>query len=177
METPRLRLRPLVDDDEALYCGLYTDARVMGEIGAPLATEAAGRAFLSACRHNARDLPGHRFWAIEAREPSAAADAGGIGMAALLRTDDAAELGVMLRPGWWNSGISSEAFVPLIDHAFLGMGLALVFAQRADNDHARIIDRLLGRFGFERRPERVPAPGVCRWELPRAVWQGRRAED
>ena len=37
-------------------------------------------------------------------------------------------------------GASSEAFVPLIDHAFADMELALVYAQRPDDDHARIID-------------------------------------
>lgn len=176
LETPRLRLRPLNAGDQALYCGLYTDAAVMREVGPPLAADAAARAFHAACRHNVRDRPGHRFWAIHMKAADATNHAaGGIGMAALLRTGDAAELGVMLRHGWWNGGISSEAFVPLIDHAFLGMGLALVYAQRADNDHARIIDRLLDRFGFVRAPAGAPDPSLARWELPRAVWRARRA--
>lgn len=175
LETARLRLRPLVAADQALYCGLYTDAAVMREIGPPLAADAAAEAFRAACRHNAKDTPGHRFWAIDAKAADGVPTAVGIGMAALLRSGDRAELGVMLRHGWWQLGISSEAFVPLIDHAFLGMALALVYAQRPDGDHARIIDRLLGRFGFVRTPDTAPGPAVCRWELPRAVWQARRA--
>ena len=175
LDTPRLRLRPMEAQDEAMFCHLYTDPEVMRRILPPLSAEVAGQNFQRACGHNARDTPGHRFWAIDDK-----ASASAIGMAALLRYGDSAELGVMLRHGWWNRGISSEAFVPLIGHAFTdsasnGMGLALVYAQRPDDDHALLIDRLLARFGFVRTPDKVSDKALCRWELPRAAWQARRA--
>ena len=147
----------------------------MRRILPPLSQEAATQSFQRACGHNAKIQPGHRFWAIDDKASNEA-----IGMAALLRTGDSAELGVMLRQGWWNRGISSEAFAPLLDHAFDdrdGMGLALVYAQRPDDDHALIIDRLLGRFGFVRTPGKAADPTRCRWELPRAAWRDRRAQD
>ncbi|GAB3346212.1 GNAT family N-acetyltransferase [Lysobacter tyrosinilyticus] len=172
LDTPRLRLRPMEARDEAMFCHLYTDPDVMRRILAPLSTEAAAQSFQRARNHNAKETPGHRFWAIDERASEET-----IGMAALLRADDSAELGVMLRNEWWNQGISSEAFVPLIDHAFLGMGLALVHAERPDDDHALIIDKLLDRFGFVRTPERASAPTQCRWELPHAVWHARRTAD
>lgn len=167
LETARLRLRLLHEqqDDAALYAHLYTDPAVMARIAAPLPAEAAARAFHAACRHNRKAQPGHRVWAIEEK-----ASAAGLGIAALLRSGERAELGVMLRPAQWNRGIASEAFVPLIDHAFLGMGLALVYAARPDDDHARLIDRLLDRFAFRRAPEHA-APGQARWELPRTRWK------
>ncbi len=171
-ETTRLRLRLLEPRDEALFCHLYTDPEVMRRILPPLSAEAAARSFERACRHNASDNPGHRFWSIDEK---ASGDA--IGMAALLRNGDSAELGVMLRNGWWNRGISSEAFVPLIAHGFQGMGLELICAERPDDDHALIIDRLLGRFGFVRAPERATAPTQARWELPRATWQAHRSTE
>ncbi|WP_460713234.1 GNAT family N-acetyltransferase [Lysobacter terrae] len=166
LDTPRLRLRPMAECDEAMFCHLYTDPDVMQRILPPLTAEAAAQSFRRACGHNAKAAPGHRFWAIDDKASGEA-----IGMAALLRNGDDAELGVMLRNGWWNRGISSEAFVPLIDHGFLGMGLTLIHAERPDDDHALIIDRLLARFGFVRAPERATAPTQARWELPRAVWQ------
>jgi RimJ/RimL family protein N-acetyltransferase len=165
--------------DEAMFCHLYTDPDVMRRIVAPLSAEAALLSFQRACNHNAKDQPGHRFWAIDPkRDDGTAADAA-IGMAALLRNGDSAELGVMLVHGWWNSGVSSEAFAPLLAHAFTGhafngMGLALVYAQRPDDDHALIIDKLLAKFGFVRTPDKVTDPSLCRWELPRASWQQRR---
>jgi len=170
LDTPRLRLRPMEPRDEAMFCHLYTDPDVMRRILPPLSAEAATQSFQRACGHNAKDKPGHRFWAIDDKASGTA-----IGMAALLRTGDSAELGVMLCNGWWNQGISSEAFVPLIDHAFQGMGLDLIYAERPDDDHALIIDKLLDRFGFVRTPERATASTQCRWELPRAVWRAQRS--
>jgi RimJ/RimL family protein N-acetyltransferase len=168
LETVRLRLRPLVSGDAALFTHLYTDGDVMRRILPPLSVDAAARVFERACRHTANSQPGHRYWTIEEKSTDAA-----IGIAALLRAGESAELGVMLRREAWQRGISSEAFVPLIDHAFLRMGLELITAQRPEDDHALIIDRLLGRFGFARVPERA-GPGQARWELPRTRWAGPR---
>lgn len=175
LETPRLRLRPMEARDEAMFCHLYTDPDVMRRILPPLSAEAAAQSFVRACNHNAKDTPGHRFWAIDRKLLEDASPAEAIGMAALLRTGDSAELGVMLRNGWWNRGISSEAFGPLLAHAFSGMNLALVYAQRPDDDHALIIDKLLGRFGFIRTPDKATDKTLCRWELPRTAWQARNA--
>jgi RimJ/RimL family protein N-acetyltransferase len=179
LDTPRLRLRPMEARDEAMFCHLYTDPDVMRRIVAPLSAEAALASFQRACGHNAKDTPGHRFWAIDYTLADSRASDTAIGMAALLRTGDSAELGVMLRNGWWNRGVSSEAFAPLLEHAFNehacnGMGLALVYAQRPDDDHALLIDKLLARFGFVRTPDKVTDKTLCRWELPRAEWQARQ---
>jgi RimJ/RimL family protein N-acetyltransferase len=174
LETSRLRLRLMEARDEAMFCHLYTDPEVMRRILPPLSAEAAAQSFARACNHNAKDTPGHRFWAIDYTLADSATSDTTIGMAALLRTGDSAELGVMLRNGWWNRGISSEAFVPLIDHAFLGMELTLVYAQRPDDDHARIIDKLLDKFGFVHASDRLVDKTLCRWELPRSTWEERR---
>ena len=171
LETSRLRLRPMETRDEAMFRHLYTDPEVMRRILPPLSVEAAARNFARACNHNAKDTPGHRFWAIDYTLADSSASDAAIGMAALLRNGDSAELGVMLRNGWWNRGISSEAFVPLIAHGFTGMNLSLIYAQRPDDDHALLIDRLLARFGFVRTPDKISDKSLCRWELPRAVWQ------
>lgn len=177
LETPRLRLRLMEARDEAMFRHLYTDPDVMRRILPPLSAEAAAQSFVRACNHNTKDTPGHRCWAIDYTAAGGSAPEVAIGMAALLRNGDSAELGVMLCNGWWNQGISSEAFVPLIDHAFLGMELALVYAQRPDDDHARIIDKLLGKFGFVHAPDRLIDKTLCRWELPRSTWEARRRPD
>jgi RimJ/RimL family protein N-acetyltransferase len=162
LETSRLRLRLMEARDEAMFCHLYTDPEVMRRILPPLSAEAAAQSFARACNHNAKDTPGHRFWAIDYTLADSATSDTTIGMAALLRN------------GWWNRGISSEAFVPLIDHAFLGMELTLVYAQRPDDDHARIIDKLLDKFGFVHATDRLVDKTLCRWELPRSTWEERR---
>lgn len=174
MRSRRLSLRLLDADgvgDEALYVHLYTDPAVMRRIAIDTSPEGAARAFQAVCRHNRREVPGHRAWRIDWHgEDGLASDAEGVGIVALSRAGDAAELGVMLREGWWHRGVSSEAFTVVLAHAFGPMGLTLVHAERPDDDHALIIDRLLAPFGFRRVPERASAPGRCRWELPRNRW-------
>jgi hypothetical protein len=45
VETARLRMRPIVVADAALYEHLYTDAETMRFIGAPLCAKRAARSF------------------------------------------------------------------------------------------------------------------------------------
>ncbi|KAB8193365.1 GNAT family N-acetyltransferase [Lysobacter maris] len=172
LETGRFRLRPLSRPDpadRALYCALYSSAAVMARIMPPLSPAAAERLYARAIDWARSDTPGHRFWIIDARDDDAP-----IGVAGYLRNGAEAEIGVLLVEPWWNRGVSSETFVPLIAHGFERMGLSLICAERPDDDHARVIDRLLGRFGFVRAPERASAVGQCRWELPRSAWSTRR---
>lgn len=174
MRSRRLSLRLLEAHgvaDQALYVHLYTDPAVMRRIAIATSAELAMRAFHRVCRHNQREVPGHRTWRIDWHgDDGLMADSEGVGIVALMRAGDAAELGVMLRDGWWNRGVSSEALPLVLAHAFGPMGLALVHAERPDDDHALVIDRLLARFTFRRVPERASAAGRCRWELPLSVW-------
>ncbi|MCF7221790.1 GNAT family N-acetyltransferase [Marilutibacter chinensis] len=172
LDTGRFRLRPLREDsdkDRTLYCALYTSPGVMARIMPPLSMAAAGRLYERALQWARSDRPGHRFWMIDSRIDGAA-----IGVAGYVRRGAEAEIGVLLVEPWWQRGVSSEVFVPLIAHGFERMGLTLVTAERPDDDHARVIDRLLGRFGFVRTPDRASAPGQCRWELPCSAWKARQ---
>lgn len=171
LETERFHLALLEAGDPAhrdLFIHLYTCPDVMARILPPMADDAAEREFERACRANLAASPGHRFWCVRTHVPDAP-----VGMAALLRHGDEAEIGVMLSRSWWNRGVSSETFVVVIAHGFRVMGLGRITAERLDDDHALIIDRLLGRLGFSRTPERASAPGQCRWELPRYRWSAR----
>lgn len=166
LETEHFHLAPLQVDNPAhrdLFIGLHTCPEVMARILPPMAVDAAERAFEHACRANQRAMPGHRYWGVHARVPEAP-----VGLAALVRRGREAEIGIMVRRPWWNRGVASETFVEVLAHGFGAMGLELITAERPDDDHALIIDRLLGRFGFYRAPQRASAPGQCRWELPRA---------
>lgn len=173
LETRRFVLRaPALDrdDDRDLYCSLYTDEDVMGKIAAPLPRDVAERGFERACVHVETQEPGHRYWLIFEKESGA-----GIGFAGLTRSGSDAEIGVVLLRPWWKSGVSSETFIEIIAHAFGPMALKRITAERPDDDHALVIDRLLERFGFVRTPERATAPTQARWELHRTEWQARTA--
>lgn len=168
LRTPRLRLRLLHeegDGDAALYAHLYTDPAVMACITAPLSADAAARAFASACRHNAAARPGHRTWRIDD-----AVHADGLGITALHRSGDRAEIGVMLRARCWGGGIAREALAAVLTHAFGPMKLALVYGERPDDAQAGLVDRMFAPLGLLRVAEPA-APGQARWELPRSRWK------
>jgi hypothetical protein len=132
----------------------------MREIGPLPDVPGLREGFARVCRHNRAKSPGHRLWVIEGRH-----DGGAVGITALRRAASRAELGIMLRPDAWNRGIAREVFGPLLRHAFDAMGLDSVDAERRDDAHGALIDRLLRPFGFV---EATPtAPGLRRWVLSR----------
>lgn len=156
--TPRLRLRRMDARDAGLYRALYTSAAVMAQIGPPLSVDAADAAFACILRHDALPAPGHRYWTLEDR-----CGAGALGIVALQRRGREAELGAMLVPDAWNRRFASEAFGPVLDHAFGAMGLVLVDAHARSGAHAGIAWRLLAPFGFRPAPPR--RAGFARWVL------------
>lgn len=172
LETPRLRLRLLRSDngsDLTLYFDLYNDPAVMRRIAPQLGVEAAARGFDAACRHNLAEAPGHRFWRVDDTVSQSA-----VGLAALRRDGARAEIGVMLFSPWWNKGICSEIFVALLQHGFERAGLDAIDARSAEDDGLPVIERLLAPFGFT-RTRAGAVGGVGQWELPRTVWEARRA--
>lgn len=160
IESARYRLRLAEPGDEGHYVALYTDPRVMHAIGPPLDVQCVRAAFDRVCRHNRAKSPGHRLWVITGRH-----DAEAVGITALRRAANRAELGIMLRPEAWNRGVAREVFGPLLRHAFAAMDLHIVDAERRDDAHGELIDRLLRPFGFVDAPP--SAPGLRRWMLSR----------
>jgi RimJ/RimL family protein N-acetyltransferase len=174
LETPRLRLRLMEagsGSDRSLYSDLYNDPAVMRRIAPLLGIEAAVRGFEAACRHNLAEAPGHRFWRVDDK-----ASEYSVGLAALRRDGSRAEIGVMLFSQWWNKGVCGEVFVPLLEHGFERAGLEAIDARSAEDEGLPVIERLLAPFGFI-RTRTGAADGVGQWELPRAVWEARRAAD
>lgn len=169
--TSRLRLQ-LLDARRtghgALYRALYTCPQVMSTIRPPLTDEAAGAAFERMCRHNAVELPGHRYWALEQRS-----DGTPIGISGFKREGDRGELGILLIADAWRQGLGSETFAALVPYAFDNIGLNHVDVERADDRRGAILWRMLAPYGFCRTPASNPAR--VRWTLSRSTWlKGRR---
>ena len=171
LDTARLRLRLLhedAEDDAALYIALYTKASVMQWIAPPLSVDAAHAAFGRACRHNRATRPGHRTWRVDEHVNGA-----GLGITALQRHGDAAEIGVVLREVAWGRGIGREALAAVLRHAFADLGLTLVYGERPDDGQARRVDRMFAPLGLARVGA---SPGTARWELPSGRWAAAQPE-
>jgi RimJ/RimL family protein N-acetyltransferase len=94
VDTPRLQLRALCEDDEALYCRIYSSPQVMRHVGVPLSTIQAAASFAVARRQNATEC-GSRWWVAVLRESME-----GIGLLGTIRRRGLVEVGVMLLPQW-----------------------------------------------------------------------------
>lgn len=161
--TDRLALRLLREDDASLYRRLYTCPRVMAQIGAPLTDAAADRAFAAAVAHNGRSEPGHRTFAAFDRESGTE-----VGIGALARSGDGAEIGLMLLPAAWDGRRSHELLDALVVYALGPMRLERLDAACREGPNVRSGRRLVQPYGFAEVPPR--RPGTVQWLLERSLW-------
>jgi RimJ/RimL family protein N-acetyltransferase len=160
---PRLDLRPLAEDDEALYVRLYSDSLAMRHIGAAQAPGTAASGFHTAMRFNAATPSVRVFWVIHDRVARQAV--GLIGLA--LDEPGGAEVGVLLPDEHQGRGIATQAIAVLADHAFNVMQLQRLHT-RHENGHA-LAAALMATLGFENIAP-SDASGHWRWQLTPERW-------
>jgi len=150
LETPRLRLRPLAATDLADLVRLDLDPEVMRYVGSPAGvktpaeTEARARTRIRESEEGTLEPLG--LWRIEAR-----ADSAFLGIGALLRMPDGADVEVAYRLARvaWGRGFATEAAGALIAHGLHTLGLPRLVAVTYPENHAS--QRVLDKLGFERR--------------------------
>lgn len=144
LATPRLVLRPLVEDDAAALHPMLADAELMTySADGPLGTVDDVRTYLAE-----EAEPGNqRTWAI-----TRTGDDRAIGWVSGSEADGddrggVTEIGFILAREAWGSGIASEAVTAVIDRLF-AEGRKRVFADADTENTASIL--LLERLGFRR---------------------------
>ena len=119
-------MRHLCAEDEALYCGLYTDAGTMRFIAEPWSMERAKRMFSKLIAlSDARNGP--NYFAMLEKDTQRA-----IGLCAIQRPDaemQRAEVGMMLNSDARGRGYATEAFAALMTEAFLALPIDTVWVQ------------------------------------------------
>jgi RimJ/RimL family protein N-acetyltransferase len=150
LDTPRLRLRPLVASDLPDLLRLDRDPEVMRYVGSPAGVrppaeiEERARTRIREAEEGASDPLG--FWRVEGR-----GDGAFHGLAALIRmpTGPDVELAYRLARTAWGHGIATEAAAALVAHALGALGLPRLVAVTYPDNHAS--QRVLDKLGFERR--------------------------
>ncbi len=177
LHTPRLRLRPLREGDEAALLAIFGDARVMRYWSTPpwqgleqaralVANDAAAMAAGEALRLGLEPADG-------------GAIVGTCTLFAFAASSRRAEMGYNLAFDAWGAGLMTEALEALLAHGFGALGLNRVEADIDPRNEASA--RLLGRLGFAREGllrERWIVAGEksdsALYGLLRADWQARR---
>jgi RimJ/RimL family protein N-acetyltransferase len=99
-------------EHQALFVELFSNKKIMRQIGDPLSPEVAVRTFAKALNNDV-ETRRHYYWVIE---NALGAEAG---IAALiLQPDNAAEVGVMLLPKFSRQGLAHLASASLIEYTF-----------------------------------------------------------
>ena len=145
LETPRLRLRALVERDVPALFEIFSDQETMRYWSHPAMTVLAEAEALQ------REIERHAVagdlfqWGIARR-----ADDAVIGTCTLYRIDREhrrCELGYVLRRDHWGAGLANEALRALVNHAFGAMGLHRLEADIDPRNAASI--RSVERLGFK----------------------------
>jgi RimJ/RimL family protein N-acetyltransferase len=154
-ETPRLRMRPLDESDQGIYCALYTDPALMRFIAAPLEAERARRSFHAALGMQA---PRPQRWIVTEKA------GGDVGLLGLIGTGDRPEIGVMLLASAQGRGYGTEAMAGMVAHAFAAYDLQAVCAHQAVVDNPTVV-RLMTRLRFRTLAPTAERPAGGDWEL------------
>lgn len=155
--TERLHLRLTDGGDADLYRALYSDPAVMRWVGPVRSTDETARIHARVCVHNAKPLPGHRFWVMRWRATGEA-----FGIASLRREGQVGEIGALSFPEAWNRGATREAFGAILTRAFDDYGMDRVDVDRPDDAQAAVVHRMLSPLRFAEVPA---AHGRRRWSI------------
>jgi RimJ/RimL family protein N-acetyltransferase len=168
-DTARLQLRRLAAADEALYCGLYTDAETMHYIGAPLLPERAARSFRKALARAGR--PASDPWFLSMIEKSTHNAVGLCGVQPYDVARRQVEIGILLNPEVRRLGYASEGLAALVTVAFSALPIDAVWVQYhpANADAERLfiglgfLPRVDGEIGGECHTYRVRSVYRSSW--------------
>jgi RimJ/RimL family protein N-acetyltransferase len=152
--TERLLIRPLAEQDKAMYISLYTDAKIMRNIGEPLTVEAAEKAFSRTIKAMRREKPRVITWTIVTLDNNKS-----IGLQALnwqsTDTADTAEIGIMLVTKANGQLYPEEAMGALMEYAFNYLSVAKINALYARKNLAtkRFVKKLGFTYNATKQPE------------------------
>lgn len=134
--TEKLLIRPLAEQDKALFISLYTDAKVMRNIGEALSHQKAEKAFSNTLKVIKKDQPKIMTWTIVNLADNKAIGIQGFTWSTPTALNDisidnerqTAEIGIMLLRGSNGKLLPEEAIGALIEYGFSHLKLKQINA-------------------------------------------------
>lgn len=150
--TERLLIRPLSEEDKALFINLYTDAKVMRNISAPLSHEKAEKAFHNTLKIMKKAQPTIMTWVIVNLADNKAIGIQGFSWPTTNITQQGdrklaqAEIGIMLETKANGKLFPEEAMGSLMEYGFTQLKLERINAVYANKNIAT--KRFVNKLGF-----------------------------
>lgn len=150
--TERLLIRPLSEEDKALFINLYTDAKVMRNISAPLSQEKAEKAFHNTLKIMNKAQPTIMTWVIVNLAENRAIGIQGFTWPTTNITQQGdrkltqAEIGIMLDTKANGKLFPEEAMGSLMEYGFTQLKLERINAYYANKNIAT--KRFVNKLGF-----------------------------
>jgi RimJ/RimL family protein N-acetyltransferase len=159
LDSTRLQLRHLSEDDGALYLALYTDKEEMRYIGQPMGLGAARAAFYRCCELNRQCSKRYRAWVCLDTSLGAI-----VGFSVVQVKTGEAEVGTFVLPAWRRRGLGGEATLCVARHVLGWSGVEIVWTRhRPDNLGGA---GLMAKLSFEQE-DGMRADGMQYWCLRR----------
>lgn len=162
LETPRLLLREMTEDDLPQLRTILQDERTMTAYEGAF-DEAMTRAWLQRMLDRYRE-DGFGLWAVDLRDTDEMIGQCGLTRQHILETD-VIEVGYLFNRAYWHQGYATEAATACVDYAFEQLGVERVWAQVRDtnigsmNVAIRLGMTIRGR--FEKRYRGVDMPHLA----------------
>lgn len=173
LETERLILRGLTQDDFEALAAIYADPEVMRFLGGVQERSDAWRSLGSHLGHWM--LRGYGVWAVERKSDGAL-----MGRVGMINPEGwpGLEIGWTLGRPYWGSGYASEAASAAISYAFLTQPVdRLISCIDPNNTPSQAVARRVGETKGERKHLRIRGEEfpVDIWSITRDAWKKRQA--
>jgi RimJ/RimL family protein N-acetyltransferase len=132
LTSERLGFRYWTPEDEPLAVGLWCDPQVTALIGGPWTREKALARLAQEIELDAQC--GVQYWPVFLRDDGR--HVGCAGLRPYMPEERIYEMGIHLRPAFWNSGFAREAAQAILSYGFDALGAEAVFAGHHPHNEA-----------------------------------------
>ena len=168
-QSKRLGFRLIEADDEALYCDLFTDAKTVEHVCAPLSDDRAKQSFAKALAKSQQKPWVQRISVVVERGNKKPL---GIASIKMVDADNCiAEVGILLKPSAQAQRYATEASQALISSAFRHHTIDGIAAQVAFGHKAG--ERLVATLGYDQGEDIAATDGRgarTGWKMSREKW-------
>lgn len=155
-----ISLVPMQAQHQDLFVELYSNKKIMRQIGEPLSPALAVSSFAKAISHDIEPRR-HHYWVIQNAQGSEC----GV-VALIMQTDNAAEVGVVLLPKFSRQGLALKASGSLLEYAFKNWQMDIIVASHKPANLP--VPMILGKLSMQCITQ---AEDICWWQLKREDWQ------